>query len=218
VPFDQIILQDLAADYARQVGLLAFTGTGSGANTNSVVNGLSNATIGTTVTWTQASPTAALFYSQAAKLVQGFLSARLANPTCWVMSPRRWYWLVSSVDTAGRPLVVPSGPAFNQIANYDGPQAMGLVGSMHGIPVYIDPQVPTNLGTGTNQDVVYLLKQDDLILFESGPRAESFRETYADSVGVLFRLYAYVGTMLNRHSESIGVISGTGLVAPTFPG
>src|SRR6185312_16274079 len=107
---------------------------------------------------------------------------------------------------------------FNQIANYDGPQAMGLVGSMHGIPVYIDPQVPTNLGTGTNQDVVYLLKQDDLILFESGPRAESFRETYADSVGVLFRLYAYVGTMLNRHSESIGVISGTGLVAPTFPG
>jgi hypothetical protein len=78
--------------------------------------------------------------------------------------------------------------------------------------------VPTNQGAGTNQDSVYLLKTDDLLLLESGPRAESFRETYADSVGVLFRLYAYVGTVLNRHSESLAVMTGTGLIAPTFLG
>jgi hypothetical protein len=63
---------------------------------------------------------------------------------------------------------------------------------------------------------VYLLKADDLVLLESGPQAEVFREPYADSLGVLFRLYAYVGTILNRHPESIGVLSGTGLITPTF--
>jgi hypothetical protein len=30
------------------------------------------------------------------------------------------------------------------------------------------------------------------------------------------RIYAYVATILNRHSESIGVLTGTGLVPPTF--
>jgi len=219
VNFDQIILRDLAADYAQQVGALAFTGTGTGTGTNSVVNGLSNATIGTAVTWTQASPTAQLFYSQAANLLQQFLVKRLQNPTCWIMSPRRWYWLVAAVDSSGRPLVTVEGPAFNQLAAQDGaPAAFGRVGSMLGVPVYIDPQVPTNLGAGTNQDILYLIKQDDLILLESTPRSEVFRETYADSVGVLFRLYCYIGTVLNRHTESLGTLSGTGMVAPTFLG
>lgn len=219
VNFDQIILKDLAADYAQQVGALAFSGAGTGSGTNSVVNGLSNATIGTAVTWTQASPTAQLFYSQAANLLQQFLVKRLQNPTAWIMSPRRWYWLVAAVDSTGRPFVTVEGPAFNQMANQDGgPVAFGRVGSMLGVPVYLDPQVPTNLGAGTNQDILYLIKQDDLILLESTPRSEVFRETYADSVGVLFRLYCYIGTVLNRHTESLGTLSGTGMVAPTYLG
>jgi HK97 family phage major capsid protein len=217
VNFDQLILEDLAADYAQQVGAQVFTGTGTGAGTNDVVNGLVNATFGTTQTWTQASPTAALFYSQTGDMLQKYLVKRLANPTCWLMHPRRWFWLSVAVDGQGRPLVVPDGPGFNQIASQDGgPVAFGRVGTMHGLPVYIDPQIPTNLGAGTNQDPVYLLKTDDLLLLESGPTAEVFRETYADSLGILFRLYSYVGTVLNRHTESLAVLLGTGMVAPTF--
>jgi hypothetical protein len=90
------------------------------------------------------------------------------------------------------------------------------VGTFHGLPVYIDPLVPINLGGGTNQDNIYLLKTDDLVLLESPPKVEVFREPYADSLGVLIRMYAYVATILNRHPESIGVITGTGLVTPTF--
>jgi HK97 family phage major capsid protein len=138
-------------------------------------------------------------------------------PTCWVMHPRRWYWLASAADSTGRPLVVPVGVAQNPIATQDNATApAGMVGYFHGLPVYIDPLVPINIGAGTNQDNVYLLRTDDLVLFESPPQAEAFRETYADSVGVLFRMYGYVGTLLNRHTESLGVMSGTGLVTPTF--
>lgn len=217
INFDQVILRDLAADYALRVGTQIFTGTGTGSGTNAVVNGLGAATIGSTQTWTQASPTAAGFYGQAGALLSKFLSARLAPPTAWIMSPRRWYWLASSVDGNNRPLVVPTAVAVNPMAQETSAAAAnGMVGYFHGLPVYIDPVNPINLGGGTNQDNVYLVKADDLILFESAPKAEAFRETYADSVGVLFRMYGYVGTILNRHTESIGVITGTGLVTPTF--
>ena len=217
INFDQVILGDLAADYGQRVGSQIFLGTGTGSGTGAVVNGLQNATIGSTQTWTQASPTPAGFYGQAGSLLAAFLGKRLLPPNCWVMAPRRWYWLASSVDGQGRPLVVPNGQAFNTMATQaDASAPYGLVGTFHGLPVFIDPQVPTNLGAGTNQDVVYLLRTDDLVLFESEPQVETFRETYADSLGVLFRMYAYVGTILNRHTESLGVITGTGLVTPTF--
>jgi HK97 family phage major capsid protein len=218
--FDRVILSDLAADYALRVGTQIFLGTGTGSGTGAVVNGLSAATIGSTQTWTQASPTPGGFYGQAGGLLSQFLGRRLAPPDCWVMAPRRWYWLASATDTAGRPLVVPTAggaQALNPIGvQTDAANPTGMVGYFHGLPVYIDPLVPVNTGAGTNQDVVYLLKLDDLVLFESQPRAEVFRETYADSVGVLFRMYGYVGTILNRHTESLGVISGTGLVTPVF--
>jgi HK97 family phage major capsid protein len=215
--FDNVITADLAAAYAQQVGTQVYLGTGNGSGTNSVINGLGSATIGSTQTWNQASPTVAGFYGQCASLLQKFFSARLAPPSHWIMSPRRWYWLVAQTDPNGRPLVVPDAQAFNPIASQNVPPTpFGQVGTFQGVPVVIDPLVPTNVGTGTNQDVVYLVKADDLVLFESAPQVEMFREPYADSMGILFRLYAYVGTILNRHPESIGVLTGTGLTPPQF--
>jgi HK97 family phage major capsid protein len=215
--FDRVIMNDLAADYAQRVGSQVYLGTGTGSGTGAVVNGLTNATLGTTQTWTQASPTAVGFYGQTAAMLSAFLTKRLMPPTHWIMAPRRWYWLASQVDSQNRPLVVPIGNSLNVMATQDNAtQSQGVVGFFHGLPVVIDPQVPINIGGSTNQDLVYLIKADDLVLFESQPQAEVFRETYADSVGVLFRLYSYVGTILNRHTESLAVLTGTGLVTPTF--
>lgn len=223
IDFDQVIMMDLAADYARVMNVNVLTGAGTGANNNSVVNGLFNATVpaGNQITFTSASPTAAAFYSKAAGALASFATLRYDNPTVWLMHPRRWFWLLAQTDSAGRPLVVPiagSGnvQSFNAMASADAPEYQGYVGNFLGLPVVVDPSLPTNLGAGTNQDRVYLLKQDDLWLFESQPRMEVFRETYADSVGVLFRCYAYVGTILNRQTASIAYVDGTGLTAPTF--
>jgi HK97 family phage major capsid protein len=214
--FDQVIAADLAAAYAQQVGTQVFTGTGTGTGTNAVINGLGAATIGSTQTWTTTTPTPAGFYGQTGALLSSFLTNRLMPPTCWVMAPRRWYSIESAVDSTGRPFVVPNGQAYNPLATESSVVPMGPVGTMHGLPVILDPLVPINLGAGTNQDIVYLLKTDDLVLLESAPQTEVFRAPYADTLGVLFRLYAYVGAILNRHPESIGVLSGTGLVTPVF--
>jgi HK97 family phage major capsid protein len=216
VNFDQIVMNDLAAAYAQNLGSQVILGAGTGANNNSVLNGLANASVIAANQAVLGTATAAAFYSKANGMLSSFVTNRYANPTCWLMHPRRWFWLLAQVDSSNRPLVVPTAVAYNPMASSDGVTVQGLTGTLLGLPVYIDPQIPTNLGAGTNQDEVFLLKQDDLWLFESTPRAEAFREPYADSMGVLFRLFNYAGTILNRYTSSIATMNGVGLVAPTF--
>jgi len=76
--------------------------------------------------------------------------------------------------------------------------------------------LPTNLGSGTNEDRIIVARAEDVILYESVPRAEAFREPLADKLGILVRVYNYVATQGGRTPKSIAVISGTGLVAPAF--
>lgn len=220
IDFDAVVTSDLAADYAMKLGAQVIFGAGTGANNNSVVNGLVNAVVaaGNQSTFTSAAPTAALFYSKAAGMISGFVTSRFAQPSVWLMHPRRFYWLLAQVDSQGRPLVVPSAVAYNPVGTVDSTPAAGMTGmTFLGLPVFIDPQLPTNLGAApSNQDEVFLLKQDDLWLFESPVVPEVFREPFAGSLGVLFRLYSYVGTILNRYGTSIATMNGTGLSAPTF--
>lgn len=218
INFDDVILQDLAAAYAQQIGSQVILGAGTGANNNSVINGLANASVlAANQATLAASPTPAQFYSKANGMLASFVTNRYANPTHWLMHPRRWYWLMAQVDSQGRPLVVPTPVAYNPMAaDNPGPDVQGVAGNFLGLPVVIDPNLPTNLGAGTNQDEIFLVKADDLWLFESQPKAEVFREPYADSVGVLFRLYSYAGTILNRYGSSIATMNGAGLIAPTF--
>ncbi|WP_295701099.1 hypothetical protein, partial [Lapillicoccus sp.] len=155
-----------------------------------------------------------------AKLQGAINASRYASPDAVVMHPRRWAWFASFTDSTGRPLVVPSsgGSAFNAMATPDVNAAAGFVGSVLGMQVFTDPNIPTNLGTGTNQDVVLMFKRDDVWLWESTLRAEAFTQTMADSLGVLFRVYNYAAMIPERYAASLGQLSGTGLVTPTFAG
>lgn len=220
IDFDQVITSDLAGAYAQQVGSQVINGAGTGTGTAAVVNGLvvagAQAPAVNQVAFTSAAATAGAFYSKAAGMLAAFMTTRFVPPTGWLMHPRRWYWLMAQTDANQRPLVVPQGAAYNPVAVTSGVPAAGMVGTFLGLPVYIDPNVPTTQGAGNNQDEVFLAKWDDLWFFESPVRAESFNQTYADSVGVLFRLYAYVGAILNRRSASVATMTGTGLAAPAF--
>lgn len=212
VAFDQIVLEDLTAEYARQIGTQVLTGPG----TSGTLRGYLTATSANNVIWTSASPTAAGFYAQLAKL-QGQINASRFRPAdAVVMHPRRWAWFASYTDQAGRPLVVPAAGGMNTMATPGAPAAAGLVGSVLGMDCYTDPNIPTNLGAGTNQDVVLMFPRDDIWLWESDLRAESWTAPYAGSLGVLFRVFNYAAMIPDRYSASLGQITGTGLVAPTF--
>jgi HK97 family phage major capsid protein len=215
---DTIIFNALARQYGIQLNTQTITGSGSSGNLKGVLN--ASGIIG--VTWTQASPTGPLFYTQLMGAVSQVSTQRFAPPTAIVMHPRRWFWLAASQDTQGRPLVVPLGYAFNGAVGaenafgaYNSGAAMGLMGYCAGLPVYADPGIPTNLGSGTNEDRVIVVRAEDLNRWEdSTPRAETFRDIGSGTLTVRLRVYGYAAFTAESYPKGIAVISGTGLVAP----
>jgi len=211
---DEVILEDLAADLARQLGTQALTGSGTGGQ----LKGFLTATSSNVVTWTQATPTASGFYAQLARLQGQINATRYKAPDAVVCHPRRWSWLASFTDSTGRPLVVPTSGGFNSMASPTAGMegAAGHVGSILGMEVYTDPGIPTTLGTAANQDVVLMFVRDDVWLYEGALRAEAFTSPYSDSMGILYRVFNYYAMIPDRYSARLGQISGTGLVTPTF--
>lgn len=212
--FDEVILGDLAAEYAKQLDTQFLAGSGAAGQLRGVTG-----VAGTTITYTDAAPAVAgagKFYAQVAKAVQAVETSRYAPPTAIVMHPRRWAWMLASFDSQNRPLIVPSGAGVNATATADATAAEGRVGEMVGLPVYADANITTTDGAGNNQDIVYVLKANDLYLYESPIQAEAFTAPYADSMGVLFRLFAYSASIPDRYASSVALIRGTGLVAPSY--
>lgn len=209
INMDGILLADLAADYATKTDVFVLNNNAAGKR------GLLNVTGVNAVTYTDASPTVPEVYSKVADAIQQVHTGRFMPATKIFMHPRRWAWFLAALDTSNRPLVTPYA-AMNAAGAFGGVASQGLVGELQGLPVYVDPNIPTNLGAGTNEDRIIVAKADDVILFEGNPRAEAFRETKADQLSVLLRFYNYVALHSERYPKSISVISGTGLVTPTF--
>jgi HK97 family phage major capsid protein len=216
IPFDKVILQDLAADYASQLDKQVILGSGSSGQ----LRGLAGA--GTTVTYTSAAPvvvsttSAASFYNAVIRGVNQVASNRFLPANAIVMRPDRWAWVLEALDSSLRPLVVPNGPSFNQLGTGGMQLAEGAVGSLVGLPVYIDPNIPVTMNSATNQDAVFVLRTDDVFLYESELEAASFDATYADNASILFRILGYAALIPDRYATSVSVILGTGLVQATL--
>ena len=216
ISLDSVIVADLAAAYATKLDVQVI----SGANANGELRGL--ITAGTTVTYTSAAPavvstTAAnSFYMKILSAQAALAGTRFLPADKIIMHPRRWSWILAALDSSNRPLVTPNGPTFNQVAVTGEPVAEGPAGQLLGLPVYVDPNIPTNLGVATNQDVVFVLRSADLRLYESAVETASFDATYADQNSILYRVLGFAAFIPHRHAASVQVIGGTGLTAPAF--
>ncbi len=208
VNFDEIVMQDLIADHANKVGTYVLTRSGTGILEVSGVN---------EVTWTEGSPTLALLYPKGADAMQRVQTSVFRSPQAWVMHPRRWAWMLAELDSQNRPLIVPNtqGPT-NAFAGITNVRAEGSVGTWHGLPVFLDPNVPTNLGDGDDEDVIIGAVFDDLFLYESSLRTRVLFETDADELKVRLQVWSYIAFLGDRRPAAISKIEGTGLVAPTF--
>lgn len=213
---DDMVLGDLAADYAQKLDAQVISGSGSSGQ----ATGLLTLSGTNSIAWTQASPTlggAGGMYASLGAGMSAIHTNRFLPPDCIIMHPRRWAWALAQSDTSNRPMVVPAGQGPNNAAGMPGPlAAQGLVGDMIGLPVYTDANLPVNLGAGTNQDVILMARMSDVYLWEGTVRAEAFEQTYAAQLSLFVRLYNYVSFQAGRYPKALAAVTGTGSVTPVF--
>ncbi|QIK83105.1 hypothetical protein [Sanguibacter sp. HDW7] len=184
--------------------------------------------VANTLTFTSAAPTAAELYRKilgGSANIEDVLQDLDEDDLFTLMRGRRWAWLNGEV-TDQKPFVQNSafGPAF---ATTDGAAyPAGTRGLLpNGGRVVTDNNLPANLGTGTDEDVVVVVAEHEAHLWED-PSAPFFiraEQPQAKKLGIDLVLYGYFAACFNRVVDAQGTpkavhqkISGTGLVAPTF--
>lgn len=209
---DQVISDDLTRAYAAKLDSLVITGTVTNAKGLNQLSGTNS------ITYTAATPTAAGLYSKVADAIQQVHTGRNLPPTVIAMHPRRWAWLLAQSDSSNRPLVVPAtNGAFNAQGVLEQVAAENRVGTLQGIPVVVDSQIPTTQGAGTNEDQVFVYRAEDLYLWESDfPKIRVFEDVLSGTLQVRIQLYNYAAWALGRYPASISKLGGTGCAAPVF--
>jgi len=216
---DRLIFGDLMADYALQLNT-AVVGTGDG--TSGTLKGLvtlgTDTTNGIPVTWTETTPTAVNGAIAIAKAISKVVTNRYKAAEAIVMSPSVWYWFASQVDSQNRPLVVPvtgASQAFNAAGTVTNPGApAGLVGTIQGVPVFIDATVTKTYSASTNQSPILIGKFSDSFLFESGVKTRVLPDILSANLTVRFQVYGYAA-LAHRYNKAVSGVTGTGTVAPS---
>ena len=214
---DRMIFGDLMKDYALQLNTAV---VGAGDGTSGTMKGLltlgTDTTNGIPTTWTESTPSAVNGLIAFAKGIGKVVTNRYQDVEAIVMHPSTWYWFMSQVDGNSRPLVVPvaAGP-FNANGVVSNPgAAKGLVGTIHGVPVYVDATVTKTYGASTNQSPILIGKFSDSYLFESGTKTRVLPDVLSANLTVRFQVYGYAA-IAHRFNKAVSAVTGTGTVAPS---
>jgi len=206
---DEILTRDLSADFATKLDVAVISGNVTNAKGLRNVSGIS------TVTYTQATPTVGTLWPKITDAIQRITSGFM-NPDTIAMHPRRAAQLLAGVDSTGRPLFNAGAPA-NSMGDVSGTVSNGFAGGLQGMRVVIDPNIPTTVGAGTNEDVILVYAADEIFLFEEGaPRTRVFEDVGSGTLTVRLSCYGFYGIMAGRYPAAISLITGTGLVPPSF--
>lgn len=213
---EQIIVQDLIGAYHTALNSQIINGDG----TSGTHLGVRSTVSVSTATLTDSSPTPAEAFGALYAIQSTIESAVFKSPTHLVMSPRRWHWFRSAIGTDVA--LVGQGTAYP-------PQAIGISGNvgygagvrgdLAGLPVIVDGTIPLTLGGGT-EDVILAVNADELFLWEDASAPLFIRAEQPGAGNLMTKLvvYGFSAFTAGRYPAAHGVISGTGLAAPTVFG
>lgn len=212
---DQLIFKSMDAAYHTKLDSIAINGSGTSPQHRGVLNVSSIEA----VAYTDASPTVAELHPKLADAAQRINANRFAAAEIIIMHPRRWGWITAALDSTGRPLAgfttqAPQNAiAFGKAAEYG-----QIVGAWSNLPILTDANIPTNLGAGTNEDIIIVCRASDIYLWEQGdgdPVHFTFEQTQGPEK-VRLAVGGFSGFFAGSYPKSIATIGGTGLVTPTF--
>jgi HK97 family phage major capsid protein len=212
---DRVLFEDLTARYWALLDSQAISGSGAAGQLLGILNtaGISTSTASTN--------TIAGVWPKIADVIQqintamggiGYVADKI------VMHPRRWGFFEAAVDTQNRPLFGIQGQPAVNVLGEGNTAGYGLVGYMHGLPVYTDANIATNLGVSTNEDRIIVMASQVVHLWERGgdPVTLSFEQQAGTSLQVQLVCYGYAAFTAGRYPAATGVVSGAGLGTPTF--
>ncbi|WP_371547970.1 phage major capsid protein [Streptomyces sp. NBC_00554] len=218
VMVQSLVFGDLAADYNAKLDTQLINGSGASGQHTGVLNVVSI----NGITYTDASPTIPELWPKLADAAGQVMGQRFTGPTAFAMRSNVWAWILAQVDTAGRPLVEPGTIAVNPIAvasTRPVDYTVTAVGSLFGVPVVLDNNIPNNLGAGTNETRIIAADFRDLILMEddsAAPVQLRFDDVLSGTLQVRLLAYGYSAFAAGRQPKAISVISGTGLIVPAL--
>jgi hypothetical protein len=167
------------------------------------------------VAYTDASPTVPELFLPLAQAVNKVAINRFLPAEAIVMHLRRWNWMVSQLDSNLRPFVVPTAEGLhNALAIVTDVRAQGAVGQVVALPVYLDPNIPTNLRAGT-EDAIIVGRFSDAMLFESSIRTRVLFDVLSGNLTARIQVYGYLAFAPHRYPPSFAKVYDTGLILPT---
>lgn len=237
IAMDGVLFDDLSRDYDKQLDTQIISGSGTSGQHKGVlsVTGATSNTdprktnqISSTVTaLVDATAGNSSQYKNIINAVNQIETLRFDNPTAiWVHPRRANGWGAAPSASDGRPLFLAAKYGqFNAVgSNEPNPLFQGVAGELYGLPVVKDANMLTTangfsagaLQTGGNQDVVVVLKEDDVYLWEGTMRMRALPEILSGTLQIRFQVYAYSAFTAERLPAGISVIAGTGYIAPGF--
>lgn len=198
---DVVIADDLARAYTTEFDRQLV----NGQTASSEHLGLLNVSSIQSVTFTSSTPTAGDFLSPIYSAISKVTSNYFEAPTHIVMHPRRAAFLAAGVST--------STPIFQQggLMMASGEQNYGVVGSIAGLPVVVDANVPTTLGSGTDEDAILVINAPALRVMEGTPRFKVHESVGSGTLTVRLSYYGFSAFLSGRYPDAICKITGTGL-------
>lgn len=142
----------------------------------------------------------------------------LGAPNAIVMHPRVWAKIVKAREATSPStyLIGAGATAFGRRGDepIPGYGAAPLPrGELHGLPVYCTPNVPTNLGGGTESAVFIGDFSQGLVLDRQGVTTDKSEHVYFTTNQTVFRSEERVGFTAGRYPKAFAVVQGAGLAA-----
>lgn len=171
--------------------------------------GLLQTTNKASVTYTAGTATAAGTFAKIVSAIATVTANFKEAPTAIVMHPRRAAFLAGDLGTSVSLFQV------GDLTQAVGTQQAGLVGTISGLPVYVTPAMPTNLGSGTDEDRIIVANLEALPFMEGPLQTRVHESVLSDTLEVRLQVFAYSAFASTRYdvanASPIAVISGTGL-------